>query len=80
VDEAVQLAATGDPAGHNEAVLLHEPVRLDLEYLDRRSAAGDVQLLFRQALAILSPRRRKRAGIAAGETTGTARARLRGNR
>jgi lipopolysaccharide/colanic/teichoic acid biosynthesis glycosyltransferase len=58
VDEAVQLAATGDPAGHNEAVLLHERVRLDLEYLDRRSAAGDVQLLFRQALAILSPRRR----------------------
>ena len=53
MDEAVQLAATGDPAGHYEAVLLHERVRLDLEYLDRRSAATDIQLLFRQVIAIV---------------------------
>jgi lipopolysaccharide/colanic/teichoic acid biosynthesis glycosyltransferase len=70
MDEAVQLTATDDPVGHDEAVLLHERVRLDLEYLDRRSVAVDVQLLFRQAPAILSPRRRGGAGIATGEPTG----------
>ncbi len=58
MDEAEQLAAADDPSGHYEAVLLHERVRLDLDYLDRRTALNDIQLLLRQALAILSPRSR----------------------
>jgi len=52
MDEAVQLAGAEDPAGHYEAVLLHERVRLDLQYLGRRSAVTDIQLLLRQVIAI----------------------------
>jgi hypothetical protein len=41
---------------------LHERVRLDLEYLDKRSFASDLQLLIRQALAIVLPRKREEPG------------------
>ena len=63
---------------HYEAVLLHERVRLDLDYLERRSAAYDIQLLLRQALAIISPRSRG-SESAADETPARIRARMRGN-
>ena len=35
------------------SVLVHERVRLDLEYLERRSLGYDIGLLFRQVAAIL---------------------------
>lgn len=53
MDEAERLAGVDDPADYYERVLLHERVRLDLRYLDERSAAYDVRLLFRQAACIL---------------------------
>lgn len=53
MDEAERLAEADDPAMHYETVLLHERVRLDLDYLERRSLAYDLGLLVRQALAIL---------------------------
>jgi lipopolysaccharide/colanic/teichoic acid biosynthesis glycosyltransferase len=78
MDEAERLAAADDPAGHYEAVLLHERVRLDLEYLERRSAAYDIQLLLRQALAIITPRSRG-SESAADVTPAPIRARMREN-
>ena len=66
------------PGGHYEVVLLHERVRLDLDYLERRSAAYDIQLLLRQALAIITPRSRG-SESAADETNARIRARMRGN-
>ena len=52
MDEAAWLADTDDPAGHYETVLLHERVRLDLGYLDKRSLRYDIGLLCRQVIAI----------------------------
>jgi lipopolysaccharide/colanic/teichoic acid biosynthesis glycosyltransferase len=79
MDEAERLAAADDPQGHYEAVLLHERVRLDLDYLERRSAAYDIQILLRQALMIIAPRSRGSAADAAEGTNRPVRARLRGN-
>jgi lipopolysaccharide/colanic/teichoic acid biosynthesis glycosyltransferase len=78
MDEAEQLAAADDPQGHYEAVLLHERVRLDLDYLERRSARYDFQLLLRQALAIITPGSRGSESAADG-TNVRIRARLKGN-
>ncbi len=52
MDEAARLASFDDPAGYYRDVLLHERVRLDLSYLERRSFSYDVRLLFRQVIAI----------------------------
>ncbi|HSV41708.1 MAG TPA: sugar transferase [Nocardioidaceae bacterium] len=53
MDEAECLAATSDPLAHYEQVLLHERVRLDLDYQSRRTFGTDIGLLARQALLIL---------------------------
>jgi lipopolysaccharide/colanic/teichoic acid biosynthesis glycosyltransferase len=78
MDEAERLATTDDPEGHYEAVLLHERVRLDLDYLERRSAFDDIRLLLRQALLIITPRSRG-SESAASATNARIRARLKGN-
>jgi lipopolysaccharide/colanic/teichoic acid biosynthesis glycosyltransferase len=52
MDEASQLAGHVDPLEHYKTVLLHERVRLDLSYLDKRSFGYDVRLLLRQVIAI----------------------------
>ena len=53
MDEAGRLADVVDPAAHYRSVLLHERVRLDLGYLDKRSFGYDVRLIGRQVLAIV---------------------------
>ncbi|HET6624791.1 MAG TPA: sugar transferase [Nocardioidaceae bacterium] len=53
MDEAERLSAADDPAGHYEAVLLHERVQLDLGYLHNRSLRYDLLLLCRQLMAII---------------------------
>jgi lipopolysaccharide/colanic/teichoic acid biosynthesis glycosyltransferase len=52
MNEAERLAGCDDPLEHYRRVLIHERVRLDLGYLDRRSLAYDVGLLVRQVVAI----------------------------
>jgi len=52
MDEADQLAGCDDPLEHYRTVLLHERVRLDLGYLERRSLGYDLLLLVRQVVAI----------------------------
>jgi lipopolysaccharide/colanic/teichoic acid biosynthesis glycosyltransferase len=52
--EADLLAHTDDPAAHYETAVLHERVRMDLAYLEKRSLGYDIRLLCRQALAIVS--------------------------
>jgi lipopolysaccharide/colanic/teichoic acid biosynthesis glycosyltransferase len=52
MDEAERLAGFEDPLEHYRKVLIHERVRLDLGYLERRSFAYDVRLLVRQVVAI----------------------------
>jgi lipopolysaccharide/colanic/teichoic acid biosynthesis glycosyltransferase len=79
MDEAERLAGVEDAERHYEAVLLHERVRLDLDYLERRSALYDIRLLLRQALLIIIPRSRGSETAAHATNTGV-RARLRGNR
>ena len=69
MDEADQLAAADDPVDHYESKLLHERVRLDLEYLDKRSFGSDLRLLIRQALAIVLPRKREEPGDVATTTS-----------
>lgn len=56
MDEAEALAGSGDPEAHYIGRILHERVRLDLEYLDRRSLPYDLAVLFRQAVAIVRTR------------------------
>ena len=58
MDESERLADSLDPGRYYASVLLHERVRLDLDYLGRRSMRYDVALLIRQARAILSHRSR----------------------
>jgi len=53
MDEASRLAEADDPTKHYRDVLLHERVRLDLQYLERRSLVYDLRLLLRQVLAIV---------------------------
>jgi lipopolysaccharide/colanic/teichoic acid biosynthesis glycosyltransferase len=53
MDEATRLAGVEDPEEFYRTCLVHERVRLDLGYLEQRSAASDLQLLVRQAAAIL---------------------------
>jgi lipopolysaccharide/colanic/teichoic acid biosynthesis glycosyltransferase len=52
MDEAERHAGCEDPLEHYRSVLIHERVRLDLSYLDRRSFGYDVGLLLRQVVAI----------------------------
>jgi lipopolysaccharide/colanic/teichoic acid biosynthesis glycosyltransferase len=58
MDESERLADSPDPGRYYASVLLHERVRLDLDYLGHRSMRYDVALLVRQARAILSHRSR----------------------
>jgi lipopolysaccharide/colanic/teichoic acid biosynthesis glycosyltransferase len=52
MDEADILAATLDPAAYYRTTMVHDRVRADLAYLNHRSLAYDLGLLFRQAAAI----------------------------
>jgi lipopolysaccharide/colanic/teichoic acid biosynthesis glycosyltransferase len=52
MDEAERLAGCDDPLELYRSVLIHERVRLDLGYLERRSFGYDVRLLVRQVVAI----------------------------
>lgn len=53
MDEADRLAAADDAVALYEERLLHERVRADLSYLQRRSLGYDVRLLVAQVIAIL---------------------------
>jgi hypothetical protein len=52
-DEATRLAEAADPEDYYRTTLLHERVRLDLGYLEKRCVTSDLRLLSRQAAAIL---------------------------
>ncbi len=52
MDEAERLAGCDDPLELYRSVLIHERVRLDLGYLERRSFGYDVRLLVKQVVAI----------------------------
>jgi lipopolysaccharide/colanic/teichoic acid biosynthesis glycosyltransferase len=52
MDEAEILAASDDPHAYYVTTVLHERVRLDLEYIDHASFGGDLSLLLAQAAAI----------------------------
>ena len=51
--EAAILAEAEDPEAFYRTTLVHERVRLDLGYLEKRSVASDLRLLVRQAAAVL---------------------------
>jgi lipopolysaccharide/colanic/teichoic acid biosynthesis glycosyltransferase len=53
MDEAERLAAVDDPDRYYQDVLVHERVRLDLDYQRVRTPMGDLRLLVRQGTAIL---------------------------
>ncbi|MDP9340568.1 MAG: sugar transferase [Actinomycetota bacterium] len=53
MDETDVLSGVGDPQAHYVEHILHDRVRLDLEYLDRCSVGFDVRFLARQAWAIV---------------------------
>ncbi len=53
MDEAELLAEAEDAVSLYEQRILHERVRADLTYLDRRSMSYDIRLLCAQVLAIL---------------------------
>jgi lipopolysaccharide/colanic/teichoic acid biosynthesis glycosyltransferase len=53
MDEAERLAGVEDPDRYYQDVLVHERVRLDLDYQQGRTAKGDLRLLLRQGTAIL---------------------------
>ena len=53
MDEAERLAAAPDPEAYYRSVLMHERVRLDLAYLEKRSLSADARLVLRQAMAIV---------------------------
>jgi len=53
MDEPERLAAAPDPEAYYRSVLMHERVRLDLAYLEKRSLSADARLVLRQAMAIV---------------------------
>jgi lipopolysaccharide/colanic/teichoic acid biosynthesis glycosyltransferase len=53
MDEADLLAAAPDPVSFYVTTVLHDRVRTDLAYLERRSIGYDVGLLVKQVLAIV---------------------------
>jgi lipopolysaccharide/colanic/teichoic acid biosynthesis glycosyltransferase len=52
MDEAARLAGADDPEAYYRTTLVHERVRLDLRYLEKRSVTSDLGLLSVQAAAI----------------------------
>jgi lipopolysaccharide/colanic/teichoic acid biosynthesis glycosyltransferase len=56
MDEAEALAESEDPEAHYVTRILHERVRLDVEYVDLSSLRYDLAVLFRQAVAIVRKR------------------------
>jgi lipopolysaccharide/colanic/teichoic acid biosynthesis glycosyltransferase len=56
MDEGERLSAASDPGSLYVAEILHDRVRLDLEYVGSASIAYDIRLLIRQALAIVRSR------------------------
>jgi lipopolysaccharide/colanic/teichoic acid biosynthesis glycosyltransferase len=53
MDEADLLARAPDPVSFYETTVLHERVRADLAYLERRSIGYDIRLLAQQVMAIV---------------------------
>jgi lipopolysaccharide/colanic/teichoic acid biosynthesis glycosyltransferase len=53
MDEAELLARAPDPVSFYETTVLHERVRADLAYLERRSIGYDIRLLAQQVMAIV---------------------------
>jgi lipopolysaccharide/colanic/teichoic acid biosynthesis glycosyltransferase len=53
MDEADLLARAPDPVSFYETTVLHERVRADLAYLERRSMGYDIRLLAQQVMAIV---------------------------
>jgi lipopolysaccharide/colanic/teichoic acid biosynthesis glycosyltransferase len=53
MDEADLLDQVADPEAYYVVTVMHERVRLDREYLDRRSFVYDIRLLLTQCIAIL---------------------------
>jgi lipopolysaccharide/colanic/teichoic acid biosynthesis glycosyltransferase len=52
MDEADLLASADDPVAYYTTTVLHDRVRADLAYLERRSIGYDIRLLCSQVLAI----------------------------
>jgi lipopolysaccharide/colanic/teichoic acid biosynthesis glycosyltransferase len=61
MDEAEQLSDTEDPESHYVDRILHERVLIDLQYVEDSSLRYDVQLLARQAIAIVRKHRGRHA-------------------
>lgn len=53
MNEAELLAEAADPVSHYVTTILHDRVRADLSYLERRSIRYDIRLLCAQVLAIV---------------------------
>jgi lipopolysaccharide/colanic/teichoic acid biosynthesis glycosyltransferase len=56
MNEAELLATSPDPHAYYIRYILHDRVRLDLEYVESRSFTSDLRLLLDQAVAILARR------------------------
>jgi lipopolysaccharide/colanic/teichoic acid biosynthesis glycosyltransferase len=61
MDEAEQLSDTEDPESHYVDRILHQRVLIDLQYVEDGSLRYDVQLLARQAIAIVRKHRGRHA-------------------
>ncbi|HET9555817.1 MAG TPA: hypothetical protein VFS70_01675, partial [Actinomycetota bacterium] len=53
MDEADLLATAPDPVAFYTTTVLHDRVRADLTYLERRSVGYDIRLLAAQVLSIV---------------------------